>query len=336
MDGPTPRPQDASATASRLRVFYNSLGTPQMYDLIRARAGDGIELVTLDSDDDAERIARVADCDVAIVAAKPLTAPVIEAASALRLIHHQGVGYHDTVDLDAARARGVRLALTPEGTTIGVAEHTVLLMLGAARRAAFADAELRLGRWHVNALRPVSVELFGKQIGFVGFGRIGQEAAARLQAFGTDCVFHDPGVPGDGGHTARRMAFDHLISTSDIVSLHLPLTTATRHVISRAVIAAMKSEAILVNTARGGLVDDMALAEALTSGRLLAAGLDVFEGEPIGPGHPLIDLPNVFLTPHISAGTRDALKHKMDALFANLRRFQAGEPLANEIDLAAP
>ncbi|MEE4213131.1 MAG: NAD(P)-dependent oxidoreductase [Parvularcula sp.] len=307
-----------------------------MYDMIRARMCEGVELVTLDTDDDAERRAMIADCDAVIVAAKPLTASVIVAGRKLRLIHHQGVGYHDTVDLDAARAARLKLALTPEGTTIGVAEHTVLLMLGAARRAAFADAELRQGRWHVNALRPVSVELYGKTVGFVGFGRIGQEAAMRLAAFGTRNIYFDPVVSDpDPRAAAKSVPFDQMIAEADFLSLHVPLTPGTRHLISREVIGRMKPGAILVNTARGGIVDDAALAEALASGHLLAAGLDVFEGEPVGPDHPLCALPNVMLTPHISAGTRDALGHKMTALFQNIERFRQGEPLHNEIDLTA-
>ena len=317
-----------------LRIFYNSLGTPEMYAMIRDRIGEAGELVTLQTDEDAERVARIADCDVAIVAATPLRAEVIAAGKRLKLIHHQGVGYHDTVDLDAARAAGLRLATTPEGTSIGVAEHTVLLALGAARRAAFADAELRQGRWHVNALRPVSVELFGKTIGFVGFGRIGQEAARRFAAFGTTCLYHDPGVQASQDLPGQSTEFDDLISRADVLSLHLPLTDATRHLISAGVIARMKRSAILVNTARGGIVDDAALADALATGRLLAAGLDVFEGEPIGADHPMVSLPNVFLTPHISAGTRDALGHKMNAIASNLRRFAAGQLLSNEIDLS--
>ena len=317
-----------------LRVFYNSLGTPQMYALIRARMGEGIDLITLDTDDDAERRAKIAGADVAIVAAKPLTEPVIAAAARLRLVHHQGVGYHDTVAVPALRARGIRLALTPEGTTIGVAEHTLMLALGAARRAAFADAELRKGRWHVNALRPVSVELYGKTVALIGFGRIGQEAARRFAAFGCTCLFHDPLVSDAPELPARAVTLDEAVARADILSLHLPLSDSSRHLISETVIAQMKPDAILVNTARGGIVDDAALARALATGRLLAAGLDVFEDEPIGADHPFCGLPNVFLTPHISAGTRDAMGHKMTALFANLDRFRRGQPLANEVNLA--
>lgn len=317
-----------------LRIFYNSLGTEEMYAMIRAQLPQDMALVTLATDDQGERIEKIADCDIAIVAAAPLAGDVILAAKRLKLIHHQGVGYHDTVDLAAARKAGLRLATTPEGTSIGVAEHAILLALGAARRAAFADAELRQGRWHVNALRPVSVELFGKTVGYVGFGRIGQETATRLAAFGVRGIFFDPAVADATGLPAAPAAFETVIAEADLLSLHLPLTERTRHLISADVIARMKPSAILVNTARGGIVDDRALASALAEGRLLAAGLDVFEGEPIGAAHPFCGLPNVFLTPHISAGTRDALGHKMRAIVENLERFRAGEALRNEVDLA--
>ena len=315
-----------------LTIFYNSFGSPDMYRMIRGHLRPGMSLVTLDSDDDTERRNKIAECDVAIVAAKPLTAQTIDAASRLKLVHHQGVGYHDTVDMKALSERKVPLALTPDGTSISVAEHTVMLALAAARRAAFADAELRQGRWHINALRPVSVELFGKTLGYIGFGRIGQETAKRFAAFGTRGYYFDSAAKlHDNANLAEPADFDWIVEHADILTLHLPLTDATRHLISAGVIARMKQDAILINTARGGIVDDQALVEALASGKLLAAGLDVFEGEPIGQGHPLCALPNVVLTPHISAGTRDALSQKMAALFANVARFQRGEPLKNQV-----
>lgn len=315
-----------------LSIFYNSFGSPDMYQMIRGHLGPDMELVTLESDDDTERHEKIAGCDVAIVAAKPLTAATIEAGSKLCLIHHQGVGYHDTIDMKALSDRQLPLALTPDGTSISVAEHTVMLALAAARRATFADAELRQGRWHINALRPVSVELFGKTIGYIGFGRIGQETAKRFQAFGTRGYYHDPAASvHDSSNLAEPADFDWIIENADILTLHLPLTEKTHHLLSADMIARMKQDAILINTARGGIVDDEALANALATGKLLAAGLDVFEGEPIGEGHPFCDLPNVVLTPHISAGTRDALSQKMAALFANVARFQRGESLKNQV-----
>jgi len=321
----------------RHRIFYNSVGTPDMYALIEQEMPKGYELVTLTSESDAERLERIGDCEVAIVAARPLTAAAIAAGGRLRLVHHQGVGYHDTVDVAALAARGIRLALTPEGTTIGVAEHTLLLALAACRRLPQADAALRQGEWLVNALRPVSLELYGKSVGFLGFGRIGREAALRFQAFGTRGYYYDPQVDLDEGEArglgVERAEVDWILGHCDIVSLHMPLTAGTRHILDRARLGRLKRGAVVINTARGGLVDDLALAEGLAAGRIGAAGLDVFETEPLPGDHPLCRLDNVVLTPHISAGTRDAMAHKMQALFANVERFFRGEPLHNEVEL---
>jgi phosphoglycerate dehydrogenase-like enzyme len=254
---------------------------------------------------------------------------VIDAATSLALVHHQGVGWQDTTDHDALRARGIPLALTPEGTTIGVAEHTVLLMLAALKLLPHADRELREGRFHVNALRPVSREIQGLTIGYVGMGRIAQAVARRLAGFDVRGVFFDPAVDAHEG--LARVSLDALLAQSDIVSLHVPLTPQTRHIIGREQLARMKPGAYIVNTARGGLIDEAALLEALRSKHLAGAALDVFEQEPMPRSHPLYELPNVVLTPHISAGTRDALATKMAALFANVERFFRGEPLRNRV-----
>ena len=320
------------------KIYYNSYADADVYAVIREALPAGFDLVALERDDDAERKARIRDCEVAICAAYRLSAPLIAAAEKLRLIHHQGVGYHDTVDVDAVRARGIPLALTPEGTDVSVAEHTVMLMLAACRRLPFADSELRAGRFHINALRPVSRELSGMTVGYVGMGRIAQATAERLKPFATEGLYFDPFVTLSD-QTAERLgvgqvdALEHLLRVADIVTLHVPLTTQTRHLLNADTMAIMKRGAILINTARGPLVDEHALAAALRNGRLAAAALDVFEHEPLPATSPLVDLPNVVLTPHISAGTRDALKAKMTAIAANVERFYAGEPLRNQVAL---
>lgn len=319
------------------KVFYNSLGTEQMYDLIRDVMPRGYQLVTLDSDEDVERISKIAECEVVIVAAKPISRSVIEAGEKLRLVHHQGVGYHDTVAVDALVERGIALALTPAGTAIGVAEHAVLLALAAAKRLSFADSELRQGRWHINSLRPVSIELSGKMVGYIGFGMIAQATAERFKAFGTTGMYFDPYVDADQLRDERlavaKVVFERLLSESDIITIHTPLTKETHHLISTSQFGLMKPTAILINTARGPIIDERALVEALRTKRILAAGIDVFEAEPVTPDNPLCALENVVLTPHISAGTTDALKGKMGALFANVERFFRGEPLENEVHL---
>lgn len=311
------------------KVLYLSHATPEVYSIIRATMPAEFDLVTLDLNSDDERCHRIAECEVVIVAATPLRKPVIAAAKHLELVHHQGVGWQDTTDHQELKSRGIALALTPEGTTVGVAEHAVLMILAALKLLPFADSELRQGRFHVNALRPISRELSGMTVGYIGMGRIAQAVAQRLGAFGTRGIFFDPGVSTADG--LQRRPFDQVLQAADVVTLHLPLTAETRHLIGAAEIAQMKRGAYLVNTARGGLVDEAALVMALESGHLAAAALDVFETEPLPAGHPLTQLKNVVLTPHISAGTRDALQTKMRSLFSNVQRFYRGEPLQNRV-----
>lgn len=320
------------------KIFYNSCASDDVYDVIRETLPAGFELVTLASDDDSERKAKIRDCEVVICAAYRLSAPLIAAAQKLRLVHHQGVGYHDTVDVEAMRARGIPLALTPEGTDVSVAEHAVMLMLAACRRLPYADSELRAGRFHINALRPVSRELYGMTIGYVGMGRIAQRTAERLKAFATKGVYFDPfsALPAEAAErlgVRRIQSLDELLRAADVVTLHVPLTPQTRHLMNADTLAAMKRGAILINTARGAIVDERALVAALRSNHLAAAGLDVYEEEPLPAANALAGLQNVVLTPHISAGTRDALKAKMTAIAANIRRFYSGEPLANQVAL---
>jgi phosphoglycerate dehydrogenase-like enzyme len=325
-----------SQTSSPARVFYNSLGTPQIYDVMRRLKPPGLELVLLEKDDDEERVAKVRDCEAIIAAATPLTRRVIDAAPRLRLVQHQGVGYHDTVDVAPLIERRIRLAVSTAGT-IGVAEHAVMLALAAARRLTFADPELRRGHWHGNSLRPVSVELAGKTIGYVGMGRIGQAAAERFRAFRTRGLYSDPNVRLSAEREAALdlapAPLDRILQEADLVTLHLPLTTETRHLIGRDELARMKPGSILINTARGGIVDEAALVEALKAGRPGAAGIDVFETEPLPANHALAALPNTVLTPHIAAGTWDSLIGKMESVLDNIAAFFAGRPLQNEIIL---
>lgn len=324
----------------RHRVAYWSLGTPELYALLARLAPPELELLTLASGEEAERLALAAEAEAVVVASSPFTAAHLAAARRLRFVQHQGVGWQDTVPWRELAARGIPLATTPQGTTVPVAEMTVLLALAALRRLSFADAELRRGRWHVNALRPLSRNLAGRVVGYVGFGRIGQAAAERFAAFGTTGLYVDPAVTLTAAEEARlgvrrAASLDALLAEAEIVTLHLPLTETTRHLIDRAAIARMRPGAVLVNTARGGLVDEAALAEALAEGRLLAAALDVFETEPPPPDHPLLALPNVVATPHISAGTRDAFEEKLAAALGNVAAFFAGRPVANLVALPA-
>jgi len=319
------------------KVFYFSHAPENVYAIIREEVPPGFELVTLAEDSDDERKVKLADCEVVIVAARPMTREFIDAAPQLKLLHHQGVGYQDTVDAAALKKRSIALALTPAGTSIGVAEHTVMLTLAVCKRLPYADSELRRGRWHINSLRPFSFELFGRTIGYIGMGRIGQEVAHRFKAFGTAGIYCDPYVSLPAEREAElgisRCEFRQLLADADIITLHVPSGSATYHMIDEAAFKQMKPNAIVVNTSRGSVIDEHALCRALQQDRIAGAGLDVFETEPFRTDNPLAAMPNVVLTPHIAAGTRDALKTKMRALFKNIQRFFNGEALENQVKL---
>lgn len=320
--------------AHPVRVLYLARGNAELYGVVRTFVPAGFELVTLESDDATELTPKLADCEVIIVATRRLEREMISAAKRLRLVVHQGVGYHDTVDVAALRERGIPVAVTPSGTPATVSEHAVMLMLAACRRLPFADAELRQGRFHVNALRLQSRTLAGKTIGYIGMGRIGQATARRLLGWETSGIYVDPIALSSEQESAlclQRVDLQTLLSRADIVTLHVPLTDETRAMIDAAALARMKRGAVLINTARGPVVSEQALIDALRTGHLGAAGLDVYEREPVAAGHPLGQFDNVVLTPHIAAATRDTFAAKMQGVFANIARFYAGTPMQNQV-----
>jgi phosphoglycerate dehydrogenase-like enzyme len=293
----------------------------------------GFTLRVVESRSRAELLAHLPEAEYLLVATARVDAAVLQAAPRLRLVQHQGVGY-DNIDVAACRAAGVPVALTPEGTTIGVAEHTLLLILAVYKQVCVADAAVRAGEWPVWALRSRSYELAGKTLGLVGFGRIGQEVAKRARAFDASIVYYDPRRATAEVEAALGVTYlplDDLLRRSDVVSLHLPLLPETCGIIGERELALMRPTAILINTARGPLVDEPALAAALAGDRLAGAGLDVFAAEPPAPDNPLLACANAVLTPHIAAGTRDAYETKMRAVFANMQRVAQGERPLNEV-----
>jgi phosphoglycerate dehydrogenase-like enzyme len=314
-------------------VFYfNPNATADIHAAIRAEMPPGWRLTTPGRGRDYSR--ELAACDFILVADRAITAADLGAAPRLRMIQHQGVGY-EKIDLVACRERGIPVALTPEGTTTGVAEHTLLLILALYKQLLKAANAVRAGRWPQWELRSTSHEIAGKTLGLVGFGRIGREVARLAAAFNARVIYFDPLVAAGPRSPAKRTnSLTRLLRSSDIVSLHLPLTPVSRRLINAGSLAKMKRGAILINTSRGELVDEAALAAALASGRLAGAGLDVLAREPPARDHPLLRRANVLITPHIAAGTRDALATKMRAAFANMLRQTRGEPLKHLV--AAP
>ncbi len=276
----------------------------------------------------------VREADFALVATTPLTAEVIAAAPRLKLIQHQGVGY-DNVDVAAAARAGIPIGLTPEGTSKPVAEIVFLLILSLYRNLFIANRTLRQGQWLQWELRPQSYNLVGKQVGIAGLGRIGREVAQRAKAFECELLYFDlvrAPAEVEAEFEVEYVPFEDLLAKSDVITLHVPRTEETRGMIGAAELARMKPTALLINTARGGLVDEAALYQALTSGQIGGAGLDVFAVEPPGADNALLHLDNVVATPHIAAGTRDALADKMTAAFANMQRVAEGQAPRNQVE----
>ncbi len=266
----------------------------------------GFEVVYEEYPNEERLIELAKDVEAIIVRSKPkVTRRVIEAAPKLRVIGRAGVGL-DNIDLDAAKERGIKVVNSPAASSRSVAELVFGLLFAVARKIAFADRKMREGIWAKKQC--MGTELEGKTIGIVGFGRIGYNVAKIANAFGMRVLLYDP-YPNE--ERAKEIggtftSLEDLLKESDVVTLHVPLIDATYHLINEERLKLMKSTAILINAARGAVVDNKALVKALQEGWIAGAGLDVFEEEPLPKDHPLTRLDNVVLTPHIGASTEEA------------------------------
>ncbi|MFL5713625.1 MAG: phosphoglycerate dehydrogenase [Chloroflexota bacterium] len=252
-----------------------------------------------------ELCAIIGDYDALVVRSQvQVDGELIAAGRRLVVIGRAGVGV-DNVDLDAATRAGIVVVNAPTGNTIAAAEHTLALLYGVARRIAPADASLRRGEWA--RAQFTGLELRGRTLGIIGLGKIGQAIAVRARAMEMSVVGVDPFITAEAAanHGVELVDFDQLLLRADVVTVHVPLTRATRGLIGRDAIARMKPGSIVLNVARGGVVDEAAVADALRSGHLGGAGIDVFEHEP-PTGSPLLDAPNTLLTPHLGASTAEA------------------------------
>jgi phosphoglycerate dehydrogenase-like enzyme len=285
----------------------------------------GLEVVTLppgaaNEPTPDELLAALAGVEAVVAGSEHYTAAVLAANPQLRVIARVGVGY-DAVDLPAATAAGVAVTIAPGTNQGSVAEHTFALILGFTRHIPARHAALAAGGWN----RLMSLPLRGKTLGLAGLGRIGKGVAARAAAFEMRVIAYDP-VPDAAfcsAHGIEPVPFDRLLAESDFLSLHLPLTAETRHMIDGTTLARMKPDAVLVNTSRGGLVCEADLVAALRAGRLGGAALDVFEAEPTPADNPLRKLPNVVLTPHaagVDARSLEDMARSAAEAVAALRR----------------
>ncbi|MEX5301348.1 hydroxyacid dehydrogenase [Kocuria sabuli] len=285
------------------------------------------------------------EVEAVLLRAERFDAIKIAASPRLRIIARHGVGT-DNVDIDAATTAGIWVTTTPGSNSRAVAEHVFALLLSLARRTPYGATGTAAGAWAELKPQINGFELHGRTLGLLGFGNIARMVATIAHGFGMDVVAHDPYVEDAAVEAtgARPATAQEVITGADVLSLHLPLTPQTTHLIDAATLASMKPGAVLINTSRGGLVDEAALAQALVEGHLAGAGLDVLEGESVDMKNPLphsvIDVaqvPNLVVTPHVAGQTAEAfLAAGTDALAA-IRQVVAGDRPATAVnDVTAP
>jgi len=320
---------DKQSTPGRARVLVLDPLHPDGIELLHTVAD--VDVITKPGLTAAEVTDRIGDYQVVINRSRTaIPAAAIKRGEHLRIIVRAGVGL-DNIDLEAADARGVTVANCPDATTLAVAEHTLALLLSAARRVAQADESLKAGRWEKSRLRGVG--LAGKILGIIGFGRIGREVAVRAQAFGMHVLVNQTRSTPELAHgwSVETVGMAELLQKADFVTVHVPMRPSNHSLIGHNELAMMKPSAILINTARGGIVDEAALLDALNSGEIAAAALDVFENEP-QPNLHLIRHPLVTATPHIASSTEDAQRQvALDAarkVIDALKRKRVAETLS--------
>ncbi|HET9948368.1 MAG TPA: phosphoglycerate dehydrogenase [Longimicrobiales bacterium] len=293
------------------------------------------EVVQIDDSKTPEFTEALATAHGLIVrSATKVKADMLEKAPELRVVGRAGVGV-DNIDLVAATERGVAVLNAPAGNTVSAAELTLALILAMVRRVAEADASMRRGEWARSKFN--GIELRGRTLGLVGAGRIGGEVAKRCRAFGMEVLAYDPYMTDERAQELQveRTELDEVIARADILSLHVPLTDATRGMIDADALARMKKGAFLVNVARGGVVDEAALADALASGHLGGAALDVYSSEPLDPESPLRKAPNLLLTPHLGASTTEAQELVASEIAETVRAALADGDLSNALNAPA-
>ena len=309
-----------------MRVIFHSVAGPDL--AARLAAVPGLQITACPEHDDALLARLLPQTDVLWHVLKRCTSDMISAAPRLKLIQKIGVGVN-TIDLEAAKARGIPVCNLPGTNARAVAELTLALMLATLRRLTRFDAAMRQGIWSDPTMQDGIGELGGRVVGLVGYGAIPRLLAPVLIALGCRLIYTTRQPLTDTPGEWR--ALDALLAEADIISLHVPLTAETERMIDAAALARMKPGAILINTARGGLVDQPALIETLRNGRLAAAGLDVFAHEPPEPGDALFALPNVVLTPHIAWLTTGTFDRSFALAAENCRRLGAGEALLHRV-----
>lgn len=293
--------------------------------------GEDVEVVAVDTQ---EAYDRMDDAEYMILRLFKAPKEVIERNSGLKLIYRWGVGV-DSVDVPFASSRGIAVANTPGANAYAVSDLAVLLMLAVGRNLLFHNKSIQEGVWSRSMFTDNAITLNMKKVGLIGGGNIGRQVARKVQAFGAQVQYYDVFRLKPEMEEEYHMTFlplDDLLRTSDVISIHVPLTDDNRHLLNAEKIALMKKGAIVINTARGGLIDDGALLKAVESGHLMGAGLDCVEDDPLPAGHPLLGHPNIILTPHIGGNVSDMGEVMVPMISGNLKRLLRGEKLLNVVN----
>jgi phosphoglycerate dehydrogenase-like enzyme len=292
-------------------------------------APPGFELVFASSYEPQHQCDLASGADFVVPGFAAVDRTLVDAAPRLRMVQKWGIGI-DAIDQQALRERGIALAIASGCNAAPVAELAVAMMLAVLRRLPYAQRTLRAGEWVTPHMRETCLQIAGKTVGLVGFGHIGRMLARRLAGFDAHILYFDPqrsDAATEASLNARYLPLEELLPASDILSLHLPLNAGTARMVDAAFIGRMRDGAVLINTARGGLIDESALLQALHSGKLRGAGLDAFEQEPPPAGHPLLCLDQVVATPHMGGGVFDNVAPVARHVFGNILRFARGEAL---------
>ena len=277
----------------------------------------------------------VADVDAIIVRSETkITAEVLAAGKKVKIVGRAGVGV-DNIDVTAASRQGVIVVNVPGGNTISAAEHTMAMLLALSRNIPQANASLKAGEWKRSQF--MGTELQGKVLGLIGMGRIGREVAKRCQSFGMPVVGYDPYMSEEiaKNFNIRLATLDEIYAEADYITVHVPMNDSTKHMFNAKTLAKLKPGVRLINCARGGIIDEPALAAAITSGHVKGAALDVFEEEPPKKDNPLLALSNVIVTPHLAASTEEAQVKVAQELAETLRDYFLTGAVRNAVNLPA-
>ncbi len=306
-------------------VVFNKMSDPLTHELELFSAFPDVEVVKSPAVTEEELIRDAKDAEIILFTSAKLTRSVLSALDKCKLIVRYGIGY-DTVDTEAARELGIFVCNAPNYGVVDVAEHAFALMMACCKHLVRLNDRVRAGNWTFEEMG-MWQRLSGKTVGFLGFGKIARAVCGFTSAFGTRTLVYDPYVSADvlAQYNATAVTLDELLSESDFMTLHLPLSDATRHTIGREELAKMKSSAIIINTSRGPIIDEAALVDALADGVIAGAGLDVFEDEGGGIDPRLPEMKNVVLTPHVAWNTAEAVVAIHEEVAGNVAKYLRGE-----------